>query len=610
MKTLLTFSFICLSGFALSQLTKKVLVIGVDGCRSDALIVANTPNMDSLANNGVFSLDALNADITISGPGWSGILCGVRSDKHLVTDNNFAGNDYATYPSFFKRINDFNQNFHTVSFCHWAPINDNIIQNDVDFQLNFSSDAEVSSTAATYLAVNDPDAMFLHFDDVDHAGHSHGFSPGVPEYISTIETTDSLIGPIVQAIRNRPTYDQEDWLIILTSDHGGVGTSHGGTSIEHRQVPMIVSGDQITNTIISKDSSYVNNNAVNCLGDSSELFFDGANDFVQIPNAPNLNFGATQDFTVECRVRTTQAADVAMIGNKNWNSGINPGFVFSFELPAGPSWKINIGDGSDREDLETGGIITDNEWHTLSGSFDRDGYLKMYQNGVLLDSVDISGIGDINTNEGIFVGADVNSAYDFNGSIAEVRIWETVLGDQAINDFYCSEIDGSHPNFGSLIGYWKMNEGTGTVVSDFSPSTNHGTINDAVWQDLDSVVVYNYDLTPRLVDVPSTVFTHLCIPIDPAWNLDGSSLIPEDCSAGIGNLNTGKLKVYPIPVGDALTVEFDQVISDYTVLDVSGKEIECILKQGVLDVSSLPSGIYYLQIRSNNANYKLKFVKN
>ena len=65
---------------AFSQNAKKVLIIGVDGCRPDAMEVAATPNIDNLISNGLFRPDALNDDITYSGPGWSSILCGVWSD--------------------------------------------------------------------------------------------------------------------------------------------------------------------------------------------------------------------------------------------------------------------------------------------------------------------------------------------------------------------------------------------------------------------------------------------------------------------------------------------------------------------------------------------------
>ena len=159
--------------------------------------------------------------------------------------------------------------------------------------------------------------MFLHFDDVDHAGHSDGFSPNVSQYITAIEGVDALLAPIIQAISLRPNYANEDWLILITSDHGGVGTSHGGTSIEHQNVVVIASGNSITQNIIRKDSSLIFDSVYNCLSDTTELQFDGVDDYVQIPSNSVYNFGSTQDFTIECRVRTNTTGDVAIIGNKD-----------------------------------------------------------------------------------------------------------------------------------------------------------------------------------------------------------------------------------------------------------------------------------------------------
>ena len=92
MKKYLILSFSLFFTTLWSQDLKKVLIIGIDGCRSDALEIASTPTIDSLINEGIFSPDALNDDITISGPGWSANLCGVWSDKHQVTNNDFSIN--------------------------------------------------------------------------------------------------------------------------------------------------------------------------------------------------------------------------------------------------------------------------------------------------------------------------------------------------------------------------------------------------------------------------------------------------------------------------------------------------------------------------------------
>lgn len=597
---------ICLAPLLTMGQTKKVIMIGIDGTRPDALLTANTPALDDLIANGIYSPDALNDDITISGPGWSAILCGVWSDKHMVTGNNFTSNNYASYPHIFKLINDHDPTLHTVSICNWNPINDNITLNHADYKLNVSSDLEVATQASSYLSLNDPDILFLHFDDVDHAGHSYGFSPTIAEYIAAIEGVDAHVETVMQAIEQRPTYANEDWLVLVTTDHGGLGNSHGGTSMEEQVVFVIASGDSIATTTIVKDSSIVSNSVVNCLGDSMELELDGLDDVVQIPADSSFDFGSSQDFTLECRVRTAQTGDVSIVGNKDWDTGYNKGFVFSFKYPSGPEWKVNIGDGSNRVDINTGGQIANNEWHTLSASFDRDGYLKMYENGTLVDSADISGIGDITNGEGLYLGADINGTYSYSGSIAEVRLWNTLVSGQDITSWHCSSLDGSHPNYSDLIGYWKLNDSTaGTQAVDHSSNNHHGTINGgAGWVAYDSLVIYDYSATPRLPDVPVTALTHLCIPIDSSWSLDGNSLIPEcpdppdtTIIPGRSQLEMPDLKLVPNPTDGSfiiLGMEGTAMLYDSYARLIAASE------NNEWNIAGLSKGIYFLQLKDEN----------
>ena len=68
---------------------RKVLIIGIDGTRSDALQDANTPNIDAILFNSFFTYEAWHHGITISGPSWSSILTGVEYTKHGVRDNTY-----------------------------------------------------------------------------------------------------------------------------------------------------------------------------------------------------------------------------------------------------------------------------------------------------------------------------------------------------------------------------------------------------------------------------------------------------------------------------------------------------------------------------------------
>ena len=495
------------------------------------------------------------------------------------------------------------------------------MQDYADFKLNVSSDLELRNQAVDYLSVNDPDLMFLHFDDVDHAGHATGFSKDNPEYISAIEVVDTQLTLILSSIEQRPNYANEDWLILVTTDHGGNGTSHGGNTFGEQNVFVIASGKNIDQAVIEKDSIVVFDNPINCLGDSVELNFDGENDWVKVDANPIFDFGADQDFTIECRIRANVTGDFAIVGNKDWNSGNNKGFIFSYKYPSGPEWKVNIGDGSNRTDINTGGVIADNEWHTLSVSFNRDGMMRMYQDGEFIDEANISNIGDINTDEGLFFGADINGNYDYTGSIAEVRVWNTVVDASTIQTWNCTSIEDTHPNYDSLIGHWKINEGNSfTQIEDFSINDNFGNIESATWLTPDSVVTYIYDETPRITDIPVTALTHLCIPIDNTWELDGNSLIEICETVGnenlISNFSTLEINLFPNPAKDFLKIE----IPDYSFNDTIQIEIYQVEGKNILvkeihnntftfNTSNLIPGIYYISFSNGKGKITKQFVK-
>lgn len=112
---------------------KKVLILGVDGVRPDALAKAKTPHVDELIRHGAFTDTATilgeryRENNTISGPGWSSILTGVWADKHGVHDNSFRGKNYEQFPHFFKRLKSFRPDGQTVSLVSWAPIDEHIV---------------------------------------------------------------------------------------------------------------------------------------------------------------------------------------------------------------------------------------------------------------------------------------------------------------------------------------------------------------------------------------------------------------------------------------------------------------------------------------------------
>ena len=237
---------------------KKILFIGIDGCRPDALQMAKTPNIDTIIKDGLYiknGLCSINGQPTISGPGWSTMLTGVWYDKHGVSDNSFKGGKINQYPPFNIRMKNKSNKYHIASFIMWEPIHQYIFKNSMDYnKLFFKFDESIAIEASKYMNNLELDVMFLNFDHVDHAGHWYGFSPKKNRYIKSIEKIDEYIGWVINSMKNRSTFKKEDWLIIITSDHGGIKRTHGGQSMEEKRIPIILSGQSFNKDTVSRQA--------------------------------------------------------------------------------------------------------------------------------------------------------------------------------------------------------------------------------------------------------------------------------------------------------------------------------------------------------------------
>jgi predicted AlkP superfamily pyrophosphatase or phosphodiesterase len=242
--------------------TKHALIVGIDGLRVDALQQAMTPTLDGLIADGAVTYDAFaggelgeaTQQPTFSGGGWSSVLTGVWVDKHGVMSNVFDDANFDEYPHFFGRVREMKPEAYLSSFVTWTPINESILPSgdpDEAFSPDAADSAEgdiaVTAAVVAHLGSQTPDVVFVHLDEVDHQGHVSGYSTTVPEYMDAIETVDGQIEQILEALRNRETYDVEDWLVVVTPDHGGegVGIGHGGQSDEERTISLLVSGDSV-----------------------------------------------------------------------------------------------------------------------------------------------------------------------------------------------------------------------------------------------------------------------------------------------------------------------------------------------------------------------------
>ena len=232
---------------------EKVLVIGIDGLRPDALLEATIPNIDLLWTEGAYSFRARTGEYTVTAPGWSNIFTGVWESKHGVKNNNFNGNsfegaNYQKYPTIFTRIENYQPKLETEVVASLDWLTERIIttaDKRIYHPFDENGDMKVAETTVRLLQYNTIDLLFAYFEGVDVAGHNYGFDPKVQEYLSEIETIDHYVGILMEAVTRRPNYTKEDWLTILISDHGGKGKSHDSVGEEAKKVPLIMHGPRV-----------------------------------------------------------------------------------------------------------------------------------------------------------------------------------------------------------------------------------------------------------------------------------------------------------------------------------------------------------------------------
>lgn len=225
---------------------RKVLFIGIDGVRSDALQLANMPEMDELFDEGLYTYTSWHLGITVSGPSWSSMLTGVWEQKHGVTNNSYTGSNFNEYPYLVTRVREYRPDLKAVQITSWGPFSFDVYNVDWNNDVLLPSDDACLDNAKLQLLDPDLDFLYLHFDDCDAAGHGNQFSPNSPVYMNALEYVDGQVGEVVDALRSRSTYDDEDWLILLTTDHGGIGFGHGGNSLEEKVIWWAAIGSTVT----------------------------------------------------------------------------------------------------------------------------------------------------------------------------------------------------------------------------------------------------------------------------------------------------------------------------------------------------------------------------
>ncbi len=240
---------------------KKAIVIGYDGCRADALSLMPKAfsGIQKMVDEGYplnisycggVNYPAKNTQATSTAPGWCSILTGKWADEHGITGNSIT-KSVEPKTLLVSLVED--KTIDSAAFItrwdgHFVA-DDSTYKAEKEYCEEKGLDVEYICTAGDLTSANETignikqadcsDFIFAIYEGPDAAGHGFGFSTNSPVQEAGFVINDILAYSTINAIESRDTYESEDWLIILTADHGGYGTGHGGDTIQERMTFVI-----------------------------------------------------------------------------------------------------------------------------------------------------------------------------------------------------------------------------------------------------------------------------------------------------------------------------------------------------------------------------------
>ena len=136
----------------------------------------------------------------------------------------------------------------------------------------------------------------------------------------------------------------------------------------------------------------------------------------------------------------------AVLGDKDWNSGGNPGYVIV--QGQGQFYTSYAANGQTRQEnivSGTGSKVYDGDWHLITMVLDRDNANMLYVDGDKIASCSIASTAGVKvtTTHPFNIGADGVGNYRISSLIDDVKVYKAVLGEDQIQAEYDAHRDKS-----------------------------------------------------------------------------------------------------------------------------------------------------------------------
>ena len=186
-----------------------VIVIGVDGLSIDGVVTAGGPALRGLMARGAWSLEARGVMPTLSSPNWMSMISASGPEQHGITSNGYlkrmqeiapaCQDESGGFPNIFGALRAQRPASRIAIFHDWPGFAKLVERNVPDVMEHQRGPERTAQAAIEYWKRYRPELLFIHLDNVDHAGHHSGWSSR--EYYRAVKEADRQIGAILDMLR-------------------------------------------------------------------------------------------------------------------------------------------------------------------------------------------------------------------------------------------------------------------------------------------------------------------------------------------------------------------------------------------------------------------------
>lgn len=265
-KTVILFIGIICFCFAEAKNRKCVFIIA-DGIPADVIERVNTPAIDEISACGGYTRASMGGKVggysqtpTVSAVCYNTLLTGTWVNKHNVWGNDIADPNYH-YWNIFRIAETQKKDLKTAIFSSWEDNRTKLVGEGleqaggikIDYYLDglenkkdvyppekhsleiFKIDEKISQEAALCIREQAPDLMWVYLWYLDCVGHEQGDGAFFDTYTNL---ADKQVGRVWEAVKEREKNFDEEWMIVVVTDHGRKtgGYGHGGQSERERTV--------------------------------------------------------------------------------------------------------------------------------------------------------------------------------------------------------------------------------------------------------------------------------------------------------------------------------------------------------------------------------------